>query len=143
MAGLTPTEFRDAYLTALNTYWAGRTPVAWPNKPFDPETVGEADDDAYIQPQFLPVPEVQEYIGASGYFRRAGSVAVHVLTRSGTGTDKALELADLLMAFFEDPDPDVAEAIFNNVNRNEIGGGGAWYQVSVTADYLYFTDRGN
>jgi len=142
MAGLTPKGFRDALFTAFDSYWADRTPVAWPNKPFDPDSVGEDNDAAYVSPVLQGLPEGQRPIGASGYFERRGLVIVNIYTRTGTGTDKSAELSDDVLEFFEDPAPDVAEAVFNRLGVQEFPPGEAWQQVSVTASYLYFTDRG-
>jgi hypothetical protein len=142
MAGLTPSEFRDALFEAFESYWASRTPIAWPNKQFDPDSIGEADNDAYVKPVIQGIPEGQAMIGASGYFQRTGLIIVNVYTRTGTSTDRAYALADNVLEFFEDPVPDVAEAIFNRLGIQEFPPGEAWFQVSVTANYLYFTDRG-
>lgn len=142
MAGLTPTGFRDALFEAFADYWASRTPIAWPNQMFDPDSVGTSDDAAWVSPNIQGQLEGQAPIGTSGYYQRQGVVIVNIYTRTGAGTDRAYALADNVLEFFEDPAPDVAEAVFNRLGVQEFPPGEAWFQVTVTANYLYFTDRG-
>lgn len=142
MSEVTATGFRDALFTAFDEFWADRTPVAWPNKPFDPQALGEDDADAYVRPFILGDPDGQTRLSnsvARDHFIRAGQFTIELYSRMGQSTDRVYELAEAVLAWLANPG--VTETIFSQISSpQEIGALGSWYQVNITANWRYFTD---
>lgn len=137
----TPTTFRDSVFAAFDTFWAARTPVAWPNDQFDPESLPLADDTAWARLSLLGSAEPETNHG-SGIFRRTGTVTVEIYVRARTATDKLYELSDAALEFIERAaGSSVKDGFLRGGRLVEIGPDGTWYQANVVGDYLYFTER--
>lgn len=141
-ADSTPLSFRDNLFTAFNTFWAARTPLAWPNETFDPGEVFStpADTDAWTSVTILGDPDSETRRGVQA-FERAGSVTLMIHVRVGTLTDKLYTLTDAALEFFELHRPDVKDAILGAPRSVELGPDGTWSIMEVTAPYRYFTNR--
>lgn len=144
MSDVTPLDFSNALRTAFNTFWAARTPIAWPNKDFDPaREVGDDADAAWVR--FASVGDTdgnQRYSGSvdRAHFSRSGIATIEVYVRQQQTTDLAYTLANAALQFFEKPG--VANALFGNISSPvEIGNDGTWFQLTVSANWTYFTDR--
>lgn len=142
---MTPLQFRDALFGAWDAYWAQRTPVAWPNVPYDPG----AEVDAYVELQLAGNAEdgrvpTATSANAAGNHREQGTLGVSIYVRQGNGTDRAYELADDVTKFFEPAQARAVPAtVFSRVSAPQpVGPDGAWWQLLVTATYTHFTDRG-
>lgn len=144
MPALTPQGFADAMFGAFNTYWAGRTEIVWPNKPFDPASIGVAADDAYVKPSIVDTPGSQVPRSGSAspqLLSREGFFGVEIFTRGEESTDRANELADDVLVFLERPPVTIPGVLLSRRGLLPLGFQGAWYQVNATAAFLYFTDR--
>ncbi len=138
MAVITPRDFLDSIVSALLPFWAGRTEIAWPNKPFDPEALQE-----YLQVQVIGDAGGQTLLGFSTLEQtksRAGTVSLSVFVKQNTSLDRAYDLADAALEFLEDFRT-LPETILNGIGITEIGPDGVFYQIDVAGSYLYFTDR--
>lgn len=143
MPAITPTLFRDQLFGALSTFWAARTPIFWPNLNADPAALGP-DATAYIKPSIVDQAEGQAQLTSSvtpQLLSREGIFGVELFTRGEASEDLSLSLKDALLQFVERVPRSVEGAIFRRRGSQTIGFGGVWYQVNVTAAFLYFTDR--
>ena len=142
MSNVTALEFRTALFTAFDTFWADRTQIAPPNVPFDPDKIPEGDT-AWVRLYILGAEGGQERLSQSvdpHHFSRSGIFTVEVYAREGADTDEAYELAEAAIEFLENPGVD-ASAVSNISSPRELGRDGAWFQVSVSASWVYWTDR--
>ncbi len=142
MSEVTALQFRDTLFTAFDTFWAKRTQIAPPNVPFNPDTLPEGEK-AWVRLYILGDGDGQVRYSnsvARNHFQRAGLFTVEVYVREGVDLDEAYTLAEAVQEFLAKPG--VADSFFTNVSQpQEIGPVGAWFQVSVTAAWLYWTDR--
>ncbi len=137
--GLSPSAWEASALAAFSAFWAGRTPVALPNLPFDPASaVGDAVDGAYVEVEVRQPAEGEASVGRSGYLLRSGIFAVAVRVRANAGKARALELADDVLRWLRAAG--VAETVFRRRGLEEVGSDGAWFQVNVSAGFLYVSD---
>lgn len=147
MSDVTPIAFRDDMLGAFRTFWLARNPtvpVAYPNLPFDPESAGEAVDAAWIRItiQGNAAPGQQRFSNsvARTHWHRNGTVAIEVYVREGGSTDRCYALANDVAQWMENPG--MTYAMLRNLGSPvEIGPDGTWYQLSLSADWMYLSDR--
>lgn len=145
MSDVTPTIFRDAVFAAFDTFWADRTPVAYPNLEFDPDSAFPTPgaDDAWARLFLLGSADGMERYSSSvlsNHWSRSGVLTLEAYGRQGGSTDRVYELADAFMQWLENPG--VANTVFSEITQpQEVGPDGTWFQVVVTANWLYFTDR--
>lgn len=128
---------RATILGRLETAWANRTPVDWPNRPFDPPT----DKSPFIRPTLLPTDAARREIGVAGSrtFRHHGLLLVQVLTDQGVGEEPGRTLAEAVCAIFRAV---VADGITYEgptgeapVARADGDDGHGWYMWTVTVPY--------
>ncbi len=140
MSDITPLLLRNSILTAFDTFWAQRTPIAVPNVAFDPDKV---DGDAWARVTITGRPEGEarhSHSVARTALSREGDLTIQVSVRSGTDLDLAYALTDAVIEWMGKPS--LATAYFTKVGTPiELGDTGAWFQVSVSATWLYFTDK--
>lgn len=147
MSELKHNEFQDAVNGSFTTYWAARTPIAYANKTFDPaEEVGDEDDAAWVRLALVGSDDGgQQRFSNSvdrNHFSRNGRVVVEIYVRQGTSNQRAYTLAEDVLTWMENPVPGVANTVLSNLTAPvEIGSDGTWYQVTVTADWVYYTDK--
>lgn len=144
MPVITPQDFTDALFGAFNTYWAARTEIVWPNKPFDASSLSSAQLTAYVRPTINELPEGERPYSTSvspQFWTREGVFQLEIFTRGEGATDRSNELVEDALQFVERPPLAIDGAIFRRRGRFTIGFTGVWYQDNVTAAFLYFTDR--
>jgi hypothetical protein len=144
MPDITPTAFQDEIMNGFGTFWAARSQIASPNRVFDREKV-PAGDDAFIEWTITGDggSDGQTRYSHSverNHFSRVGRIVFTASTRLHTGVDPAYALLDAVGHFLEAYK--LANAIFTEIGSPlDLGHDGAWHQVSLTANWLYFTDR--
>lgn len=129
---------------AFDTFWADRTPIAWPNQPFDPESIGEAEGAAWVRPFLLGDVDGQRQLTRSTnpqHFERRGIFTLSIYVRQGSvqTTDQAYALGEAALQFVELPN--VPNALFTDQGLVEVGPDGTWWQLDASMRYRYFTDR--
>ena len=142
MGQVTPAAFRDAVFTAFDTFWAKRTQGDFPNVDFDPDELPEGET-AWVRLFFLGRSEGETRFShsvARNHFQEEGVLTIEVHVRQGEDTDQAYALALAAQQFMRKPG--VANSHFFNVSTpEEIGPDGTWFQVNVSASWLYWTDE--
>ncbi len=142
MSNVTPLAFRDSIFTAFSAFWAGRTQIAAPNVAFDPAEIPE-DETAWVRLYILGDVQGQSRLSRSvnpDHFARSGIFTIEVYVREDGDLDEAYTLADAALEFLESPG--VAASNFSNVSTpQEFGPDGTWFQVTVSAAFVYWTDR--
>jgi len=141
---VTPQTFADAVFGAFNTFWASRCTVVWPNKAFDPDALGVTQTVSYVKPAIVDDFEGQSQINNSVtpiLSTRTGVFGVEIFTRGEAATDLANQRKDEVLQFLETPPATIVGTVFRRRGIQTIGFNGVWYQVNVTAAFLYFTDR--
>ena len=143
MSEVTALAFRDSLFNAFNTFWAGRTEIAAPNVDFDPDELPESDEAyvrLFIQGDLVGQTRLSNSI-ARAHFSEEGLFTIEVYVREGTDLDLAYQLGQAAQDFLSKPG--VADSNFSNVSPpREIGlTGDGWFQVVVSAAWLYWTDR--
>ncbi len=138
MSEVTSLAFRDNVLTAFDTAWADETEIAAPNVDFKLD-----GKDEWVRLYILGNTYGQERFSSSvstNFWRRTGILTIEIFVRQNTDLDRAYVLAEKAILWLENPG--VADSIFNTRSAPvEIGTDGTWFQVTVTADWQYFTDR--
>lgn len=142
MSEVTALDFRNTLFTAFETYWAGRTEIQVPNVDFDPETLPDTEE-AYVRLFILGDEDGQTRLSNSidrAHFQNAGIFTIEVYVRKGIDLDLGYQLAQAAIDFLQKPG--VADSNFTNISPpRELGPTGAWFLVSVSASWLYWTDR--
>lgn len=148
MSDVTPRAARDDLIGAFKTYWDASAfssvPLAYPNLPFDPEDAGEANDAAWVRIFIVgDLDAGQTRLSnsvARNHWIRSGTITFEVYVREGAATDRVYGLVDAIALWMEDPG--LSFVFLNNMSAPvEIGPDGTWFQVSISADWRYFTDR--
>ena len=144
MSYVSPVDFYDSALDAFSTFWAGRTPVSYPNKTFSPEEeVGDDPGGAWCRIFIAGDPLGQTQYSNSvrtDHFIRTGQIVIESYVRQQAGAQSAYVLADAALLFFQQQS--IPDATLSNISSPlEVGSDGVWYQISVSATWRYFTDR--
>lgn len=115
----------ETVLSRLNTQWASRTPIAWPNSDYEPVA-----GTAFIRPTLFHPDAFNAQLGR-GRQRHIGLLVVQVLTPEKQGDGAAMDHAAALVTAFENVD---AGGIHYEVPRVDVIGndGAGWYQVNVS-----------
>jgi len=147
VSDVTPLAFQDSLLGAFKTYFEAlypTIPISYPNKHFDTADAGDDDDATWVRIYILGSNDagVIRYSNsvARNHFQRNGFVTVEIYTRQGGSLARPYAVANDILRFFENPG--VPNALFSNLSApQETGPDGSWFQLTVRADWLYFTDR--
>lgn len=130
-------------MTAFNTYWDLVQPgvqIASPNRPFDRAKV---PGDTFIEWGMAGAPENQQRYSNSiqnNFFSREGSMTFTANVKVGKKVAEGLDLLDAIGLFFETAV--IEGGFFKNIGTPvSLGDDGAWYQTSLSSNWLYFTDR--
>jgi hypothetical protein len=134
----TPITIRDGIFAAFVTHWANLSPVAWPGVKFDPQTDVPDKTLGFIRIDMMNASGEQAALG-SMYFSRKGVIAIQCFSVDGDGTDKALELADKALEYFETAGPGLVW--YRNPSIIDIGAEGSWYQVNASIEFEYRVQR--
>lgn len=135
-------------LGRLDSEWGNRTPVDWPNLPFDPTHEGGdpkaaalAESGPWIRPRLFATDAARREIGRAGSrtFRHHGLLLVQVFTPVDIGDGLARSLAEDLCGIFravvadgvvyEGPTGEAPTA------RDDGPDGRGWYMWTVTVPY--------
>lgn len=147
MSNVTPEAFLDDLLGAFDTFWTAANPtvpIAYPNRPFDPSDAGEGLDAAWIRVVLLGnESEGQQRFSnsvARTHWHRSGKITFEIYVREGNSTGRAYGLADSALLWLENTG--ATYAMVSNISAPvEVGPDGTWFQLSLSADWLYITDR--
>ena len=91
-------EIREALLTRMHNSYS-MTPVAYPNINFDPDSDATSGEFVRITIKSAYPTEYKEK-GSGGVGWRYGIINCHIFTRLGTGSERALEIADVIELLF-------------------------------------------
>ncbi len=142
MSNVTPLGFRNALFTAFDAFWADRTQIAVPNVDFDPDKIPSTDT-AWVRLFILGDAAGQQRLSGSvepQHFGRTGIFTIEIYVRQNADLDEAYALADDALSFLEGNG--VADMKFSNLSSpQELGTDGTWFQLSVSAAWVYWTDR--
>ena len=144
MSNITPTIWQTTVMTAFKTYWNGTShsdvQIASPNRPFDRARV---DADTFIQWFMAGDPAGQKRYSHStlnNHFSREGTWTFTANVRTELKSSLALDLLDSIGLFYETAVLD--GGYFKSVGAPiPLGDDGAWYQVSLSSGWIYFSDR--
>jgi hypothetical protein len=131
---MTAVKEREVVGTLLNS-WT-ETPVAWPNRDFEPPAAGE-----WITVTFRQGDAFQLEFGGSETavtHRHPGVLFVQVFSRANKGDKRCLELADGVADIFRRARSGFSDGgmVFRTPAIRAIGVDGAYYQVNVTVPYI-------
>lgn len=142
MSNVTPKAFQDEVMTSFASFWAGRSPIASPNKGFDRSKL-PASTQAFIEWTIIGRPDGERRLSHSverNHFRREGTITFTANARSGLGLDPCYDLLDAVQDWLTGTS--LTTAIFLNLGSPiPLGDDGAFYQVSLSAGWVYLTDR--
>jgi hypothetical protein len=91
-------QIRAALLGRMKNSYS-ETPVAYPNKYFDPDS--QAPDGEFVRVTVrsaYPTNYIERGSGGVGW--RYGIINIHIFTRFGAGSERALEIADIIETLF-------------------------------------------
>lgn len=125
---------REELFTAFGTFWAGRTPIAWQNVPFDPSDLTDSEkDDGWVRVTLLHAGGDIAALGTT-FFRRTGQIIVQCFAEVGRGMDHAYTLAEAVASFYQTHRGNVR---IRQPSIVDIGPEGAWYQLNVSGEFSY------
>jgi hypothetical protein len=133
----------NAIRTRFNIAWASTTPVAWPNKKFDPSKVNGDPKGAdsptqypWVRFEILPSDAEQETMGTAttAHFLYDGMVTVQVFVPGNEGDGEARTLAEQACAIFRSVEAGgiIYDTPWITAPGNTDSG---WYQLNVWAPY--------
>jgi hypothetical protein len=137
MSTLTVAEARDEILTLFKTAWgtnAPTVPVFYDDLDETPPESG-----AWVKVYVNLITARQASLAGSGGVRRwerFGQLYVQIFTESGLGLSLSDQLVTIVLNALEGATTP-GGVWFRNVRPNEIGRDGKWWQVNVTADFVY------
>tara|TARA_R110000824_G_scaffold21496_13_gene80091 strand:- start:1249 stop:1659 length:411 start_codon:yes stop_codon:yes gene_type:complete len=124
----------DEMLTLVKTAWdsaAGGAPLYYDNmdadRPSTPGTFGRAIVRHFSGRQIS--------MGDQSTKRRFGALFIQIFMPQGTGQYDIRTLSDSILFALEDANPLVAR--LTDIQLNELGTDGTYYQVNVVADFSY------
>lgn len=143
-------KIRAALISKL-TSLVGATPIAWPNKEFDPTTVSTASG-IWLQCAFVPASDYGVTLGDAGADEVTGFFQVTINAPANKGDISTIDMIDLLRSGFKVgatlTNQDQAVRITNRdyshggqTTTNEYSAGGAsgvWFSSYVT---IYWSAR--
>lgn len=128
----------NAIRSRFNTEWGSTTPIAWPNKTFDPlktEAGVARDPNPWVRLSILSAGSDQIEIAPTGSrtFRHDGTVAVQVFVPSNEGDGEARTLAEQVAAIFRGVT--ASGVTYLSPYVTEIGTENGWYGLTVWCPY--------
>lgn len=138
-------DWIDSAFGAFGAFWAGRTPVAYPNLPFDPSSL-VGDDAAWVRLFVLHDrggldPGGQLSVGPSAAERsvlRTGIWTTEVYVREASSALRAYTFANDALGWLQDQR--VPQTVFSLLGVLEVGGA-PWWQLNVSARFMYLSGR--
>lgn len=130
---MTLDEIRAVLIAHLADNWrdgeALKTPVAWPNQPFE-VPAGEA----FVRPTVKPGQTFESERGDDALGLRTGSLILGVFVPSGTGTAEACRLAGDLEALYRRQT--LSGVLTGEPSTADVGDDGqGFYQLSITVPF--------
>ena len=125
--------------TTFEAAWAGRTPIAWENAPFDPAKDAANASTKALQPWVrvsgLSGEAHLNEFGAGGRYRHPGVAIVQVFVPKDSGTGAADGYIDAAGAIFRGRS--IGGIIFRAPYRDGTGRiDGPWYTVNLNVPFL-------
>lgn len=147
MTQVNPKDFANALYGSFRTHWEALhpdVPVAYPNRPFDPQVAGTGDDAAWVRVYALGDTDQSNTRYSSSVtpavFLRSGILTIEVYARVGRGVDRAYDLSIDVLSWLEKPT--MANVFLTRVEGPvELGPDATWFQLAHQARWRYFTDR--
>ncbi|MGB5810112.1 MAG: hypothetical protein WBG86_06250 [Polyangiales bacterium] len=140
MSEVSQSDWETAVMTPFATYWAARTEIASPNREFNRAKV---EADTFIEWSMLGAAAGEtrySHSVARNHFSRAGSMTFIANVKVHLKVALALDLLDAISLFWETAV--IPNGYFVSVGTPvPLGDDGSWHQVSLSANWLYFTDR--
>ena len=137
---MTPSEIRETCISAIYASWT-ETPVAWPNRDFDPAVA--ATNDEWLRPIIKMGDTFEGEKGEDGVGLRTGVLFVDIFVGKGKGNKNALAYAAKIERLFRKKNLD--NVIFDEASTNDIGvysasggqtiGDSPYYQVQVKVPF--------
>ena len=143
MSNITPTAWQTEVMDAFIAYWAPIHPdvqIASPNRPFDRSKVPE---DTFVEWSLIGEAGGQTRYSnstANNFFSRIGTMTWTANVKVQLKVELALDLINDIGLFYETVL--LEDGYFTGVGTQvPLGDDGSWYQVSLSANWIYFTDR--
>ena len=130
---MTPAEIRTTCANAINASWT-ETPVAWPNREFDPAV--SATKDEWIRPTIKMGDTFEGEKGEDGVGIRTGVLFLDIFVGKGKGNRSALVYSVKLEKMFRKKNLDNIN--FDEASTNDIGvydKNSPYYQVQVKVPF--------
>lgn len=128
----------DAIYGAFNTAWSTNPtyPVVWPNKTPEVEVMKQGNPWAFVRIAHGNGRQ-RTLAGADGtkLWQRRGQFICEISAQSGTGTNQANDLAELVETAFRGKT--INGVAFRVIQSREGGMRGNWFLVTVTVDFEY------
>lgn len=143
MSEVTQDAWDSRVMTAFKTYWDTVHPgvqIASPNRDFEPAKI-PADVKTYLEWADVGLDQTRySHSVARNHFSRTGVFTFTAHVRLGEKLKLATDLVETCGRFFETVV--IADGYFQKVGVPlDLGHDGAWHQVSISGNWLYFTDR--
>ena len=139
MAEVTAENIAEEWFEGFATFWASRTPLFVAGLTFDPDDNAES----YARVGLLGRDDGETLRSgtiARQLYQRDASITVEIGVRSGTGWRLAYRLADQAAVWLSNPGLPTAFTLSVGTPV-EVGLEGAWFVLTVTAEWRYLTDR--
>lgn len=134
-----PSAFEKAVFGAFGIVWANLTQIDAPNVYFDPN-----NKSAYVKIRILGDPGPTPRYGGSTnikIFNRRGLFQAQCFVPKDTGTVFVYSMVERALKFMESVKP-VDSVVFSEITApEEVGIDGPWFQVAVSAQWSYFSQR--
>lgn len=126
---------QQAIMTRLESQWAERTPIAWPNSEYPPKGTANSayDGVTYIEPIVNRQDAFNADISTTRRVRHPGLLTVNVRVAPNTGDETALEYGDLIAAIYRNVT--FSGITFRAPTVRDIGREGPWYRVQVDCPF--------
>jgi hypothetical protein len=135
MANLSPVEIRDSILTLIRDNYS-RTPVAWPNRKFNPDT--EAIGGHWIRPNILMAGTEEGEVGLAGLSFRSGILKIQVFgPKNKEGRAAWVNAGSIEAIFRRGVDSCI---IYGEPSTNEVGTDERYYQLAVDISFQALTE---
>jgi len=132
-------QVHAAIRVRFNSVWTARTPIHWPNTPFDTPSATEILGEAWCRISITATGAQWASFGDPGNNteRTSGVVTVQIFTEAGTGTNESLTLAEVAVAAFRNYEDTVSGTRFLvPPSVRQIGVDGKWYQTNVVSPFI-------
>lgn len=120
-----------AIIGHIDTTWANRGPVQYPNTDLYPP---EGTDTPWLRVAIVNAAASKRELGDAGFVRYPGMLILSVFAPQGEGDGELMDLADTLASAFQRKALG-AGVRFRDAWVQPVGPDGKWYQVNVNAPF--------